>query len=207
MKYARLPSVPDLGKQIQQFLRDAVDMYSWSFSAATCPRKAARRSTSRRARARVLTVRGRLVCFVSPLRLAAFRARTLAIRDGAESVRGAAWFAQPGVRSVHGERPTPATITQDAQAASAAGITGTPTFVIGRVAGGFVVGNKLVGAQSTQAFQSAIESLLQRASPVNKVAGFRAPCGVRSAMERREDGTYESRAYRQSQSGALELIS
>lgn len=57
-------------------------------------------------------------------------------------------------------------IKQDIADATAAGITGTPTFVLGRVNGTTLTGEKLVGAQPATAFDAAIaRALAARPAP------------------------------------------
>jgi protein-disulfide isomerase len=51
-------------------------------------------------------------------------------------------------------------IARDKQDAAAAGITGTPSFVIGRAAGDRVTGLLMIGAKSTALFEAEIEKLL-----------------------------------------------
>ena len=51
-------------------------------------------------------------------------------------------------------------IASDKQDAAAAGITGTPTFVIGRASGDKVTGLVMIGAKSTAIFEAEIEKLL-----------------------------------------------
>ena len=57
------------------------------------------------------------------------------------------------------KRPAPQ-IASDKQDAAAAGITGTPTFVIGRAAGDKVTGLLMIGAKSSAVFEAEIEKLL-----------------------------------------------
>ena len=57
------------------------------------------------------------------------------------------------------KRPAPR-IASDKQDAAAAGITGTPSFVIGRAAGDKVTGLLMIGAKSTAVFDAEIEKLL-----------------------------------------------
>jgi predicted DsbA family dithiol-disulfide isomerase len=53
-----------------------------------------------------------------------------------------------------------ADIRRDAAEARAAGITGVPGFVLGRVVGGAVEGVRIAGAQPLATFQAHIERLL-----------------------------------------------
>ena len=57
------------------------------------------------------------------------------------------------------KRPGPR-IASDKQDAAAAGITGTPSFVIGRATGDKVTGMLMIGAKSTAVFEAEIEKLL-----------------------------------------------
>ncbi len=57
-------------------------------------------------------------------------------------------------------RPYAAQIARDKQDAAAAGITGTPTFVLGRVQAGKVTGLLIIGAKPLPFFEAEIEKLL-----------------------------------------------
>lgn len=58
------------------------------------------------------------------------------------------------------EKRMAAQIAADKKDAATAGITGTPSFVIGRAAGDQVTGTLMIGAKSTAAFEAEIDKLL-----------------------------------------------
>jgi predicted DsbA family dithiol-disulfide isomerase len=56
-------------------------------------------------------------------------------------------------------------IRKDGQEAGAAGITGTPTFVLGKPEGDTVTGRVIVGAQPLAVFEKEIQKLLNPLEP------------------------------------------
>ena len=54
------------------------------------------------------------------------------------------------------------TIGDDAKYAASLGISGTPTFVLGKVVGDSVEGKVIVGAQPLEVFETAIKEMLDK---------------------------------------------
>jgi hypothetical protein len=72
------------------------------------------------------------------------------------------WRTAPAPGSASGAA-TDAAIRRDLEDARAAGLPGTPSFVVGRVVDGTVEGARLVGAQPFEAFETRVRALLSGA--------------------------------------------
>jgi len=80
----------------------------------------------------------------------------LAVAFGLDAARFEACRADPRVEQE---------VRADMKLAASSGISGTPSFVIGRVVNGEFAGELIAGAQSFEVFQQRLDSLLQQPQP------------------------------------------
>lgn len=74
-----------------------------------------------------------------------------------------------------------AEIDQDANDANTIGLTGTPSFIIGKTASDEITGQVLIGAQPLSAFDSVINKALEQASAKKKTPEQKARAGQKPA--------------------------